>query len=272
MLGVASELGVAPEVGDAEPDVWSVDALDAAGTLGPTGPAPTGSGEPPQPPASISTAPTRPLARTDENFDAGGTGSVWVRSGGRPGQRHAVVAARRLDSPTREADAGHMEAVLEDVRVARVREQLRTLGHRVTPVRVAVATVLAQTTEHLGAAEIADRCARLDPGVHRATVYRALGILTELGVVSHTHTSAAGAVYHLAGSTAPAGHAHLECTGCGRIVDVPADLLVGLAAVVAVDHGFTLEPDHSTLLGRCRTCLPERGHLTAGTRSPNEAD
>lgn len=119
---------------------------------------------------------------------------------------------------------------------------------------MAVATVLAQTTEHLGAAQIADRCAASDPGFHRATVYRALGTLTTLGVVTHTHTSAAGAVYHLAGSTAPAGHAHLECTSCGRIVDVPAALLAGLSAVVAVNFAFTLEPDHATLLGRRAAC------------------
>jgi Fur family ferric uptake transcriptional regulator len=163
-----------------------------------------------------------------------------------------------LASRARLVDAGRVEAVTEDARVTRVREQLRALGQRVTPVRVAVATVLARTTDHLGAAEIADRCAGLDPGAHRATVYRALGTLTELGVVTHTHTSAAGAVYHLAGGSAPVGHAHLECTSCGRIVDVPADLQGGLATAVAAGYAFTLEPDHATLLGLCATCSPER--------------
>ena len=135
-----------------------------------------------------------------------------------------------------------------------VRQRLRALGQRVTPVRVAVAEVLAQTDDHLGAAEIADRCAALDPGVHRATVYRALATLTELEVVTHTHTSGAGAVYHLAGSAVPAGHAHLECTACARIVDVPAALLADLSTAVAAEFAFTLEPDHATLLGVCDQC------------------
>jgi Fur family ferric uptake transcriptional regulator len=147
-----------------------------------------------------------------------------------------------------------VEEALEDVRVAAVRARLRGLGQRVTPVRLAVARVLARTEEHLGAAEIADRCAGLDPGVHRATVYRALATLTELEVVTHTHTSAAGAVYHLAGSVAPTGHAHLECTSCARIVDVPAALLDGFSAAIASAYGFTLEPDHATLLGVCSGC------------------
>ena len=147
-----------------------------------------------------------------------------------------------------------MENGPEQPHVGAVSDRLRALGQRVTPARLAVATVLGRTNDHLGAAEIADRCAALDPGVHRATVYRALGTLTELGVVSHTHTSAAGAVYHLAGSVAPAGHAHLECTGCGRLVDLPAGLLAGLSAEVATTYGFTLEPDHATLLGLCQQC------------------
>lgn len=142
----------------------------------------------------------------------------------------------------------------EDVRVTAVRSRLRALGQRVTPARVAVATVLARTADHLGAAEIADRCAALDAGIHRATVYRALGTLTDLGVLTHTHTSGAGAVYHLAGHVAPAGHAHLECTACARIVDVPAALLADLSAAVAAGYAFTLEPDHATLLGRCESC------------------
>jgi Fur family transcriptional regulator, ferric uptake regulator len=142
----------------------------------------------------------------------------------------------------------------EDGRVAAARERLRALGQRVTPARVAVATVLAETTEHLGAAEIADRCTALDPGVHRATVYRALSTLTELGVLTHTHTSGAGAVYHLTGSLVPAGHAHLECTSCARIVDVPAALLADLSAAISTTYAFTLEPDHATLLGVCDEC------------------
>ena len=147
-----------------------------------------------------------------------------------------------------------MQSPPEDVRVAVVRARLKALGQRVTPARIAVATVLAQTSDHLGAAEIADRCTVLDPGVHRATVYRALATLTELAVLTHTHTSGAGAVYHLAGSVAPAGHAHLECTSCARILDVPAALLNDLSAAVATTYGFTLEPDHATLLGTCSTC------------------
>lgn len=135
-----------------------------------------------------------------------------------------------------------------------VRQRLRELGQRVTPARLAVVEVLAQTSAHPGAAEIADRCTAVDPGVHRATVYRALATLTDLGVVTHTHTSGAGAVYHLAGHVAPAGHAHLECTSCARILDVPAALLASLSAEVATAYGFTLEPDHATLLGRCRDC------------------
>ena len=35
------------------------------------------------------------------------------------------------------------------------------------------------------------------PGVHRASVYRALATLGDLGLVTHTHLGGAAAVYHL---------------------------------------------------------------------------
>jgi Fur family ferric uptake transcriptional regulator len=136
------------------------------------------------------------------------------------------------------------------------RRRLHARGQRATPARLSVLSVLAGTDEHLGAAEIADRSAAREPGVHRATVYRALATLCELGLVNHTHTSGAGAVYHLARPlTEPHGtHVHLECTVCHRLTDVPAALLEPLAAALAEQHAFTLEPAHATLLGVCAGC------------------
>ena len=140
--------------------------------------------------------------------------------------------------------------------VATARRRLRALGQRATPARLSVLTVLAGTAEHLGAAEIADRSAAQEPGVHRATVYRALATLCELGLVTHTHTSGAGAVYHLtgAGPEHPGSHVHLECTVCHRLTDVPAARLDPLARSLAAEYAFALEPGHATLLGVCATC------------------
>ena len=136
---------------------------------------------------------------------------------------------------------------------------LRTRGERVTRVRSAVIEVLDGTTGHLAADEIASRAEDLAPGVHRASVYRALATLGELGLVTHTHLGGAAAVYHLnvdlpEAPAEAAGHAHLQCTNCSRVIDIPVDLVRPLADAVEQDLGFALEPRHTALLGVCADC------------------
>lgn len=142
-------------------------------------------------------------------------------------------------------------------RVAAAVAALRARGERVTRVRQAVVEVLDATTEHLTADEISSRAEDLAPGLHRASVYRALATLGELGLVTHTHLGGAATVYHLnlgvPQRTAP-GHAHLQCSRCSRVIDIPVTLLDPLAAAVERDLGFRLEPRHTALLGVCTDC------------------
>jgi Fe2+ or Zn2+ uptake regulation protein len=138
---------------------------------------------------------------------------------------------------------------------------LRSYGQRVTPVRRAVIDVLDQTTEHLGAEEIALRITALVDGAHRASIYRTLASLSEIGILTHTYVAGAGAVYHLTAGGRSAGtraHAHLQCSNCARLFDLPADALAPLARRLEADLGFRLEAQHAALLGICADC--QQGH------------
>ena len=144
-------------------------------------------------------------------------------------------------------------------RVEAALAELRAHSERLTRVRQAVIEVLDGTDEHLSADEIAGRAEVLAPGLHRASVYRALATLGELGLVTHTHLGGSAAVYHLqidrpetAGEAA--GHAHLQCTRCSRVIDIPVATLQPLAEAVEEDLGFALEPRHTALLGVCADC------------------
>jgi Fur family transcriptional regulator, ferric uptake regulator len=135
---------------------------------------------------------------------------------------------------------------------------LRDKHERVTKARQAVIEVLDGTREHLAADEIVARAEASAPGVHRATVYRALSALGELGLVTHTHVGGAATVYHLALPPATTGHstphAHLQCTNCQAVIDIPADALDSLINRVDRDVGFLIEPHHAALLGLCADC------------------
>jgi Fur family ferric uptake transcriptional regulator len=145
------------------------------------------------------------------------------------------------------------------VRVRAAVDLLRSRGERVTRVRQAVIEVLDGTAEHLDADEIVGRAAAAAPGVHRASVYRALATLGEVGLVSHTHIGGSATVYHLTVDVPDTAvelppHAHLQCSSCHRVIDIPVDVLDPLAARVQADLGFRLEPQHTALLGICADC------------------
>jgi Fur family transcriptional regulator, ferric uptake regulator len=136
---------------------------------------------------------------------------------------------------------------------------LRAQHERVTRARQAVIEVLDSTDDHLTADEIVARAEASAPGVHRATVYRALATLGELGLVTHTHVGGSATVYHL-GLPAPADnavsalHAHLQCTNCQAVIDFPVDALDSLITRVYREVGFQIEPHHAALLGLCANC------------------
>ncbi|ABD12023.1 MULTISPECIES: Fur family transcriptional regulator [Frankia] len=131
---------------------------------------------------------------------------------------------------------------------------LRARGERVTPARRAVLQVLAGTSEHLSVDDVFARAETIVPGMHRTTVYRAVETLGDLGLVTHVHPDHGPAVYHLAAALTGGAHLHVRCRSCGTILDVPADLLDDVARRLATTVGFTLQPDHAALAGRCRAC------------------
>jgi Fur family transcriptional regulator, ferric uptake regulator len=136
---------------------------------------------------------------------------------------------------------------------------LRDQHERVTRARQAVIEVLDSTDEHLSADEIITRAEAAAPGVHRATVYRALSTLGELGLVTHTHVGGSATVYHLAlpaptEEAASPPHAHLQCTSCQAVIDIPVDVLDSLISRVDREVGFQVEPHHAALLGLCADC------------------
>lgn len=138
---------------------------------------------------------------------------------------------------------------------------------------IQVVDLADRADEHLTAEMIGARVTELAPSVHRATVYRTLTSLTEAGFLSQVHLGGAAPIYHLdapsaAAEAAPvdaasgtevqvthaAGHAHVRCVSCGRVLDVPPNAFDSLADRLADGIGFALDSGRTALLGTCRDC------------------
>lgn len=127
---------------------------------------------------------------------------------------------------------------------------VRAAGGRVTPSRRILVEVLFESDAHRSTEDLAAAVQDRAPDVHLSTIYRNLDELQRLGVVVHTHEGHGPATYHLASSS----HAHLVCEGCGRRIEAVEDLFAELVRLARERHGFTVDPHHFAVLGRCQAC------------------
>jgi Fur family ferric uptake transcriptional regulator len=127
---------------------------------------------------------------------------------------------------------------------------LRSHGCRATKPRVAVLEAVLAAGRPLDAAELAARAQQALDGIHEATVYRTIAVLSELGIVTHVHAGHGPALVELAGEESLL----VVCTDCGRIERVPAEAGDRLADEVDRQLGFALDLGHFALEGRCSDC------------------
>jgi len=132
--------------------------------------------------------------------------------------------------------------------------ELRHRGGRVTTARRLVLRALFERTGHCTAPQLAEDLGRqvgaygLD--VHMSTIYRFLDELEAMGVVSHSHLGHGRAVFDVS----PVAHSHLVCEVCGAVTESPDELFAVLAGLVKVHYGFSIDPHHFAMAGRCRSC------------------
>lgn len=104
---------------------------------------------------------------------------------------------------------------------------------------------------HLTPSEIYAKALKRRPGIGFSTIYRALGRLRDLGLVSELYVPGAdGAAYEPSGHR----HAHFRCSECGEIEDVAYAIPPRTIKALALEHGFEIESERVTFAGRCAAC------------------
>ena len=133
-----------------------------------------------------------------------------------------------------------------------LRSTLHRRGLRMTTQRQLVLEAVREL-EHATPERICGYVQRTAPAVNITTVYRTLDLLSELGLVRHTHLGHGAPVY----STDGHEHLHLVCHRCGDVSEAPCGLLDGVAGVLRADSGFRLDATHLALSGTCGRCAQD---------------
>ncbi len=128
-------------------------------------------------------------------------------------------------------------------------EKLRAAGYRLTPARRAVIQALGEAGRELAPREVLAAARARCPGLGRATVYRTLRLLAQLGLALPL-PAPGGIRYRLL-----AGDLHrLVCRGCGA--QLPLDLCParGLTARLAERSGYLIAGHVLEFYGLCPDC------------------
>ncbi|MEV0699313.1 transcriptional repressor [Saccharopolyspora sp. NPDC050389] len=120
---------------------------------------------------------------------------------------------------------------------------------RMTPQRQLVLDAVREL-EHATPEQVCRRVQGTASTVNITTVYRALDLLEELGLVRHTHLGHGAPTY----SVEEHEHVHLACHRCGTIDEVSTELLDDLSRELLARFGFVLDATHLALSGTCRNC------------------
>jgi Fur family ferric uptake transcriptional regulator len=129
-------------------------------------------------------------------------------------------------------------------------QQLKSAGYKLTLPRLAVAKVLETYPEHLSHNQILIEGQKIYPKLSRATVYRTMELLVELGLLRplYLHDPTQRFV------SATGGHHHLVCTNCGTTIEFDYCSADQLAQELSAKYKFQIQSHLLEFQGVCRDC------------------
>lgn len=134
---------------------------------------------------------------------------------------------------------------------------LRQAGHRLTGPRLAVLDIIESGDGPLSPAEVLERGRQRYPELGRATVYRTLDLLTDLGVLRPVFLGEGGARVVAVRD----GYHHLLCLQCGAAICFDDCVVTDLAQTLGERLGFQVKSHLLELFGLCAGCRDDRSEV-----------
>lgn len=134
-------------------------------------------------------------------------------------------------------------------------QKLRDEGHKITPQRMAIVTILSKNEGHPSVEDIHDQIKEYFPTMSLATVYRNIVLIKSLGEVLELGFPDGSNRYD---GNKPYPHPHVICTKCKKIVDPDLDSLDNVTKEVAKETGFKILNHRLDFFGICSDCMTEK--------------
>ena len=138
-----------------------------------------------------------------------------------------------------------------------LRGKLYERGYKMTPQRKEILQIFVEHPEHLSAEDVYNFLREKESEIGLATVYRALDLLSKLGILVQIDFGDGCARYEL--NTADPNvhhHHHLICRNCKKVIEFDEDLLDELEEVISRKSGFQILNHEVKFFGYCKDCQP----------------
>jgi Fur family ferric uptake transcriptional regulator len=129
-------------------------------------------------------------------------------------------------------------------------------GYRRTAPRRAVAELIAEREGPFTAADLVADARQRRLGIGRATIFRALDVMSDLRLVERIDLPSGEHAYV---GCEPAHHHHLVCERCGRATEIDDAGLRDLVSAVESRTGYRIDTHRLELFGQCPVCRAEVG-------------
>lgn len=138
-----------------------------------------------------------------------------------------------------------------EIRLQKMVEALRKKQYRITPQRLAILKVLAESKGHPSVEAIYAQVKPTFPTTSLATIYKNITVLKELGQVLELGFSDDSNRYD---GNKPYDHPHVVCIRCKRILDPDVAALKDMAQELMAKTGFVITRHRLDFFGICPDC------------------
>jgi len=132
-----------------------------------------------------------------------------------------------------------------------ISKKLKESGNKLTPQRLVIARILAESEGHPSVEDIYNQLRKDFPGISQATVYRNIMLLKSLGEVLEIGFAGAGTRYD---GKKPYPHPHVICLRCNKIIDPHLESLHDMTKEIIDESSFEIVTYRLDFFGICPKC------------------
>ena len=134
-------------------------------------------------------------------------------------------------------------------------KRLRDAGYKLTNARLTVLRVIERNHGHITSSEVLEQVNEVDSTIGRASVFRTLDLLTQLGIIRPTYIDTSTTPNYV---LMPDGHHHhIICTNCNRVIEFENCGLDEVKARLEEQLRVQLQGHLLEFYGLCADCVPE---------------